>query len=186
MKRLRLSAGLLLAGATLAAAPAIAAATVPQAPNTHWASTLVARPLLDRQILQQINVVRAERGLRPLRRARSLAAVAADHSREMAEDGFFAHESADRSGFSKRLLRYYTSTGFSRWAVGENLLWASPDVSASEAVKDWLRSPAHRHILLDPDWSELGVAAIHDSNAPGVYDGLGVTIVTADFGVRIR
>jgi hypothetical protein len=38
--------------------------------------------------------------------------------------------------------------------------------------------------LLDPNWREIGVSAVHASSAPGVYNGLPVTIVTTDFGVR--
>jgi hypothetical protein len=38
--------------------------------------------------------------------------------------------------------------------------------------------------MLDPQWREIGVSAVHSLRAPGVYHGLAVTIVTTDFGVR--
>ena len=41
-------------------------------------------------------------------------------------------------------------------------------------------------ILLDPSWREVGVSAVQDSAAPGDFQGLQATIVTADFGVRSR
>ncbi len=74
--------------------------------------------------------------------------------------------------------------GFAGWSVGENLLWSSPDVSAQSALQMWMASPEHRANLLSPRWREVGVAAVHESAAPGVFKGLDVTIVTTDFGVR--
>jgi hypothetical protein len=37
---------------------------------------------------------------------------------------------------------------------------------------------------MNPRWREIGVAAVHEPDAPGVYEGREVTIVTTDFGVR--
>jgi uncharacterized protein YkwD len=47
-----------------------------------------------------------------------------------------------------------------------------------------MASPEHRANILDPRWRDLGVSALHVDAAPGVYQGLAVTIVTTDFGVR--
>ena len=102
----------------------------------------------------------------------------------MAQDGYFAHESADGSAFWKRLEGFYASSAWHSWSVGENLLWSSPSISAREALLRWLASPEHKRNLMDPAWREIGVAAVHVSHAPGVYQGLDVTIVTTDFGVR--
>jgi uncharacterized protein YkwD len=48
----------------------------------------------------------------------------------------------------------------------------------------WLASPDHRANLMNPRWREIGVAAVYAADAPGVYQGLDVTIITTDFGVR--
>jgi uncharacterized protein YkwD len=45
-------------------------------------------------------------------------------------------------------------------------------------------SPPHRKNLLTPGWREVGLGAVRALGAPGVYRGLDVTILTADFGVR--
>jgi hypothetical protein len=100
--------------------------------------------------------------------------------------GYFAHDDFDGTPFWKRIQRLYPSSGFRRWSVGENLLWASPEITAAHAVQLWLRSGEHRKILLDPTWREVGLDAVHDSAAGGVFHGRAVTIVTADFGVRTR
>jgi uncharacterized protein YkwD len=68
--------------------------------------------------------------------------------------------------------------------VGENLLWSSPDVDPQGALNLWVSSPEHRANLLTARWREIGVSAIHVAAAPGTYNGLDVTIVTTDFGVR--
>jgi len=47
-----------------------------------------------------------------------------------------------------------------------------------------MKSPPHRKIILTPNWRDIGIGGVHAAAAPGVYQGLGVTIVTADFGVR--
>ena len=47
-----------------------------------------------------------------------------------------------------------------------------------------MHSPEHRANILTAKWREVGVAAVHVLGAPGTYNGLTVTIITTDFGVR--
>ncbi len=141
-------------------------------------------PALDAQIAADINAVRAKHGLARLKPSRLLRAAAAFHSNEMAERGFFAHESADGTSPWARLARYYRSVGYRHWQVGETLVWYSPGADAAGIVQDWLSSPDHRAILLDTGFREIGVAAVHATAAAGSFGGDEVTLVTADFGVR--
>ena len=90
------------------------------------------------------------------------------------------------ASFGQRVSRFYGTAGFRSWRAGENLLWASPDIDAKRAVEMWLESPGHRRILLTPAWREIGLSAVHTASAPRAFDGLEVTIVTADFGARVR
>jgi uncharacterized protein YkwD len=180
----RLSAA--LAAATALAGTGVAVAAT-DAPATGTRSTSVsAQSQLGGQILADINRVRATHGLGTVRAAWRLSAAAASHSHDMLAHGFFAHESFGGAAFWTRIARYYPSKGFRRWGVGETLLWVSPDVDAAAAVQDWLESPEHRRILLDPSWHELGVSALHVTSAPGDFHGLETTVVTADFGIRTR
>jgi uncharacterized protein YkwD len=64
------------------------------------------------------------------------------------------------------------------------MVWASPQLSAAQAITLWLNSPPHRRNLLAPGWREVGLGAVRAVEAPGVFRGLDVTILTADFGVR--
>lgn len=102
----------------------------------------------------------------------------------MARRGFFSHRSADGSTFGQRVRRYYGSAGYQYWSIGENLIWSSGPLAPSAVVDSWLQSPGHRTVLLAARWRELGISAVQVDGAPGVYQGMDVTILTADFGVR--
>jgi uncharacterized protein YkwD len=141
---------------------------------------------LQTALLDQVNALRVKHGLSRLRLSAGLNAAADGHSVQMARLGYFSHNSANGASFSQRILRYYRVGGYRSWSVGENLLWASPDVGPARALGLWLASPPHRANLLSPRWREIGLAAIHSTSAPGVYGGSPATIVTADFGARSR
>jgi uncharacterized protein YkwD len=160
---------------TVGAAPTRRAGTV---------NVLTAMPTLDTQIAAGINAARAGYGLARLRISPALRSAARSHSLEMARDGYFSHDSADGTSAWKRLLRFYPSTGFRRWQAGETLLWYSPGVDAAQAVHDWLTSPEHRAILLTPAYREIGVSAVHATDAGGAFGDVETTVVTADFGFR--
>ena len=137
-------------------------------------------------LVAQVNALRLAHGLVALRVSPSLRAAANVHSTQMARLGYFSHDSANGGSFSSRIATYYPARGYRSWTVGENLLWASPDIGALHAVKMWLASPPHRANLLNPGWREVGLVAVHARSAPGVYGNAPTTIVTADFGTRSK
>ena len=139
---------------------------------------------LESGVLRQLNQIRAQHGLVPLRLSARLTDAAIQHSREMGADGYFEHNSHDGTAFWKRIGRWYSSSGYGFWSVGENLLWSSPTVDPKGALQLWMNSPEHRANILTAKWREIGVSAVHVADAPGTYNGLPVTIITTDFGVR--
>ena len=159
----------------LAASPAALAA--PSRPT-------VALSTLERSVLVDINMLRARHHLAKLRFSARLTMAARAHSQQMASEGYFAHESADGSAFWKRVQRFYASSPWRFWSVGENLLWSSRDIDSRAALRLWWNSPEHRKNLLNPAWREIGVSALHAVQAPGVYGGRDAIIMTTDFGVR--
>jgi uncharacterized protein YkwD len=169
--------------AVVAAAALALAGTSPAQPGTGGL-LLTAADAIEGPTIDLINQVRTEHGLRPLKVSVRLNEAAETHSVSMATEGYFDHTSSDGTVFWKRIARYFGQAGFRRWTVGENLLWASPDVSPQQAVDMWLASPGHRKVLLSPAWTQIGLAAVHVRNAPGIFEGYDVTIVTADFGAR--
>ena len=153
------------------------------AAGTSAGPPTVVRPL-QRSIMGQLNAVRQQHGLLPLRVAAGLAAAAREHSLEMARLGYFSHSSAGGESFARRIARFYPMGNRRHWAAGENLYWSSGEPDAYVAVEAWLQSPKHRAILLRRDWREVGIGAVSVSAGPGIYGGAPVTIVTADFGAR--
>jgi len=139
---------------------------------------------LETGLVGKINSLRARRGLARLRLHERLGVAAFQHSQQMGRRGFFAHRSADGSSFAERVRHYYGPGGYRYWSIGENLIWSSTSLAPSAVVESWMRSPGHRTVLLDSRWRELGISAVQVEDAPGVYQGMDVTIVTADFGVR--
>jgi uncharacterized protein YkwD len=138
---------------------------------------------LERDVASRINAQRGARGLKPLRVSRGLSAAAAYHSREMGTRGFFEHESMNGAPFWKRIERFYPM-GRGAWSVGENIFYETPNTTAASTVSEWMGSPPHRQNILDPEWREFGIGAVHLASARGTYGGHSVTIVTADFGAR--
>jgi uncharacterized protein YkwD len=173
------SVALCAAAALAAVATALSLATGPARAGS--ASELSA---LESGVYQQINFIRTEHGLAPLKLNAHLGEAADEHSRQMAADGYFEHESADGTLFWKRIATFYPSGSSGYWSVGENLLWASPSVRSSAALQMWMHSPEHRANILDPHWREIGIAAVHAGRAPGVYGHRPITVITTDFGVR--
>jgi uncharacterized protein YkwD len=137
-----------------------------------------------RRVLSELNELRRQRNLVPLRVSDGLAAAARDHSLEMAREGYFSHVALGGLSIEDRLKSYYPVAGSRYWAVGENLAWGTPDLGATRALHLWLRSPMHRENLFTAEWREIGIGAVHVDSAPGIFGGGPVTIVTVDFGVR--
>jgi uncharacterized protein YkwD len=178
--RLRLAIALAAAVALLTpfAADARPAPTVPAAPAARAAASF------EQALLVEINSFRKAHGLRALRAAAPLRRAAAAHAAAMSSAGFFSHDSRDGTSAAARIRRFYAPGGHSRWSVGENILWRSPDVTPSQALQMWAASPPHRRVLLQGSFREVGLALVHRTSAPGIYGGREVTIVVADFGTR--
>jgi uncharacterized protein YkwD len=138
----------------------------------------------NRQVLTALNRFRLAHGLLPLRESAALDRSARQHSLEMGRLGYFGHSSADGMQFWQRIRHFYPPGGHPYWSVGENLVWASPSLTAGSAMKMWISSPPHLENLLSRQWRQIGISAVAVARAPGVYGSRRVTIITTDFGVR--
>ncbi len=126
-------------------------------------------PAFENEVLNQSNLARAK-GLRcgplrrggtpssPLKRNPKLDQAAMAHAVAMAANGFFAHTNPlDNSDVVLRMQAVdYT---YSR--VGENL--AQNPQSPLEVVQGWLNSEGHCMNLLDPRFTEIGIAYVQDN-----------------------
>jgi uncharacterized protein YkwD len=139
--------------------------------------------VLEAGVLTELNNVRVEHGLKPLKPNAQLGAAATQHSTQMLARGYFAHESPDGSAFWKRIREYYPQPSYGTWAVGENLIWSAPSLDPKKAVELWMASPGHRKNILAANWREIGIGAVTATGA-GTFGGRQVTVITTDFGVR--
>jgi uncharacterized protein YkwD len=92
------------------------------------------------------------RATTPLKHAAALEHAAGNHARDMAARNFLAHKGSDESMPAERATR----AGYSWASVAENV--AAGQTTADEVVDTWLASPGHCANLMDPRYSESGVA----------------------------
>lgn len=135
-------------------------------------------------MLAGLNDVRTQHGLVALEIDRGLDEAALAHSDEMLVDGYFGHLSADGAPFWQRIQRFYRPGRAGSWRVGENLLWIPGAISSGRIIALWMSSPGHRANILSPAWHEIGIGIDAEGDAPGVFGGRSVTVVTVDFGAR--
>jgi uncharacterized protein YkwD len=133
------------------------------------ASALAGMSRSETSLLREMNRVRAEHHLGPLRFDAHLQRAARAHSREMLGSGVFAH-----GAFGTRMLQYDVSGH----VAGENLAWGTGfRGTPTGVVVAWLNSPEHRANLLRPSFSRVGIG-----NLVGTFQGYGrAHVVTADF-----
>lgn len=94
----------------------------------------------------------------PLQRA------AQEHATDMARRGVLTHEGADGSTVASRATR----AGYSHRVIGENV--AGGPVTAAAVVREWLNSPGHCENLMDPRFTQMGIAYAVNAAAPlGIY-----------------
>jgi uncharacterized protein YkwD len=136
------------------------------------------------RLLAGLNEVRSAHGLGALQIEQGLDEAAVAHSAEMLADGYFGHGSADGQQFWQRIERFYPQPANGGWQVGENLFWVPGSVTASRVIRLWMTSPRHRANILSPAWTQVGIGIDTGGDAPGVFDGSSVTVVTVDFGAR--
>lgn len=104
-----------------------------------------------------VNQERASRGLPLLAVDPVLTAAARQHSREMAELGYFDHYSPVR-GLRSPLERYAVALGSRKFScvVGENLFYSTRrDVDLGH--RSLMKSPGHRANILAADYRAIGV-----------------------------
>jgi uncharacterized protein YkwD len=159
-------------GVLLLAAPALAATEL----NPY-----------EKQLVALVNKQRAKRDLPRLRLNAKLLNAARGHSTEMSELKYFAHKSADGEAWSKRVIRYgYVRDGYSYWKAGENLYYGANLYSSPVAcVSAWMKSKAHRRVILTRAFRNIGVGAVMTDTGYGDIDGT-VWFFTMDVGRRIR
>ena len=119
-------------------------------------------------MLDLINTARAEArscgteffaATSPLAWNTQLLAAARTHSEDMAQHNFFSHTGSDGSNVGDRA----TAAGFTWQRIGENI--AAGQTSAESAVNGWIDSPGHCRNLMNPNFTEVSVACVENSDS---------------------
>lgn len=93
-----------------------------------------------------------------------LAAAAYGHSRDMADNNYFSHDSLDGRSMADRI----NATGYTWSTIGENI--AAGYDSVQSVVSGWMSSDGHCANLMNPRFTELGMAcARNDASTYRLY-----------------
>jgi uncharacterized protein YkwD len=144
--------------------------------NRRASGSAITAASMEEKLLALLDAARAEAHVPPVRSDEDLAAVARGHSRDMAEHGFFGHVSPTLGTTDDRVKRGHL---MGLGAYGENIVLAR---DAEEAHGALMGSPGHRDIMLRPEFTHVGIAAVAE---PGV-EGQAHFAVTYLFAERLK
>jgi uncharacterized protein YkwD len=132
-----------------------------------------------------LNRKRDSHGLRPLGKSGRLKKAAQRHTSYMQNHSCFAHQCPGEPSVLSRLKRVnYIVGGLRSWAYGENIAYGGSHLGKPKTiVRGWMRSPGHRHNILNPDFRDVGIG--FSRGTPSNPGASGAT-VTTDFGMRRR
>jgi uncharacterized protein YkwD len=93
-----------------------------------------------------------------------LATAAYGHSRDMADNNYFSHDSLDGRTMADRI----DATGYAWSTIGENI--AAGYGSVQSVVSGWMASDGHCANLMNPRFTEFGLAcARNDASQYRIY-----------------
>ena len=110
------------------------------------------------EVIRLVNEIRQQNGLRPLTANWELSRVARYKSQDMADRGYFAHNSPTY-GSPGQMIKAF---GLSYRTAGENIAkgYASPQA----VVNGWMNSSGHRANILNASYTQIGVGYVAQGN----------------------
>ncbi len=122
-------------------------------------------------LIDLANGDRAANSLQSLKLNPVLTAAAQAKANDMASLGYFAHVSPQ----GLEPWHWFKEAGYTFRYAGENLAIDFSD--SGDVERAWMNSPKHRENILDPRFTEIGIAT-----AQGMYQGRLTTFVVQEFG----
>ncbi len=99
-----------------------------------------------------------------LKQAAALERAALTHAKDMAARSYIGHQGFDRSTPADRATR----AGYTWVSIAENV--AAGQTTAAEVVNTWLASSGHCANLMNPRYSDMGIAyAVNPASEKGIY-----------------
>ena len=123
-----------------------------------FAQDVQATPIRGQSVFQQINAIREANKLPALKPSQTLVQAAQAKADALANSGLFSHRNANGKGN----MWDYIPSGSKYTAAGENL---AKGFSTTESLSSaWVNSKAHKANILDPSFTETGIAISKGKN----------------------
>lgn len=106
---------------------------------------------VEEQVLSLVNQERSKAGLKPLQMDWELQRVARTKSCDMAQKGYFSHQSPTYGSPFDMMKQF----GIQYKTAGENI--ASGQRTPEEVMQSWMNSSGHRANILKPEYTHIGV-----------------------------
>jgi len=126
-------------------------------------------------VIQKTNETRKKQGLTELRHNPVLSKAATAKAENMFQEQYWAHYSPAGKGPWDFMKTY----GYSYSVAGENL--ARDFLETDDMMVAWMNSPTHRENIVNPKYSEIGIAVVD-----GVLNGVETTLVVQMFGTPLQ
>jgi uncharacterized protein YkwD len=140
----------------------------------------IAPTSFELQLLDKINENRSNNGAGPLVFNSTLMWVARAHSQDMIDYDFFNHTSSVEGQFNGATFgqRVKTYAEYKGSDIGECIAKKGWGIDVEDTMDGWKNSPPHWAIIIDPEYTEIGLGLLE-----GEWNGTpGVGLHTADFG----
>lgn len=112
-------------------------------------------------VLELVNKERVKNKLPFYKNDPSLVIAARQHSKEMIDLDYFAHDSPKKEWAEAYQRAYYA--GFFEAFVGENIAYnfgENDKMAAKNLMQTWLKSPGHRANILNKEYTHIGVGIV--------------------------
>ena len=140
-------------------------------------------PVVEAATLCLVNQVRGEHGLPALVPNADLQESAVEHNNDMVSEDYFDHVGPHGDTPLTRIeATGYLNNGNLSYIIGENIAWGTLDLSTPAAIVNaWVNSPDHLANILQPDYTDSGLAVAPEAPA-SLAQGQPGAIYTQDFG----
>lgn len=140
---------------------------------TAYPSEAELSAIVSANMVSLMNQSRVAADVNPLTHNATLASFAQLKGQDMVDRDYFAHDTPE----GKRPWEWINRADYDYVYAGENL--AMDFITAEVVHAAFLKSPAHRKNILNPKYTEVGIAVLH-----GELDGRRTTLLVEFFGTQ--
>ncbi len=135
--------------------------------------TVLASDLEASKIIELTNLERIKRNIAPLMRNEQLEKAALAKGKDIFEKQYWSHYGPN----GESPWQFILQQNYDYIYAGENL--AKDFENSNEVVQAWMNSPTHKANIINPKFSEIGIAVVS-----GILNGKESTVIVQMFGSR--